>query len=120
MMPRCTTVRQRHMGITAENIAAKYGITAKSRTPSGREPSPRRGSFSPGLQGPDRRGRSETKKARAFDTDEHIRSERARGHEGPEAGVKTDGTVTAGNASGLNDAAAALVLMERAPRRSRA
>jgi acetyl-CoA C-acetyltransferase len=50
-----------------------------------------------------------------FDTDEHVRADASL--EGmaklKAAFIKENGTVTAGNASGLNDAAAAVVLMEK-------
>ena len=49
-----------------------------------------------------------------FDTDEHVRADVQIGDMTKLRAVfQKDGTVTAGNASGLNDAAAAVVLMER-------
>jgi acetyl-CoA C-acetyltransferase len=49
-----------------------------------------------------------------FDTDEHVRSDASLENLGKlKAVFQKDGTVTAGNASGINDAAAAVVLMER-------
>src|SRR6202041_763392 len=51
----------------------------------------------------------------AFDTDEHVRMD-ARIEDFSKLKpvfAKENGTVTAGNASGINDAAAAVVLMER-------
>ena len=48
-----------------------------------------------------------------FDTDEHVRNEaKAEDFNKLRAVFKKDGTVTAGNASGINDAAAAVVLMD--------
>ena len=48
-----------------------------------------------------------------FDTDEHVRGDVSAGGPGEAAAVfKKDGTVTAGNASGINDGAAAVVLMD--------
>jgi acetyl-CoA C-acetyltransferase len=50
-----------------------------------------------------------------FDTDEHVRSDASvEGMGKLRAVFQKDGTVTAGNASGINDAAAAVVMMERA------
>ncbi|MEP7276362.1 MAG: acetyl-CoA C-acyltransferase, partial [Betaproteobacteria bacterium] len=51
-----------------------------------------------------------------FDTDEHIRADASVEGMGKLRAIfaKENGTVTAGNASGINDAAAAVVLMERA------
>jgi acetyl-CoA C-acetyltransferase len=49
-----------------------------------------------------------------YDTDEHVRRDaRIEDLQKLKPVFKKDGTVTAGNASGLNDAAAAVVLMER-------
>jgi acetyl-CoA C-acetyltransferase len=51
----------------------------------------------------------------AFDADEHVRSDATLEGMGKLKAVfqKENGTVTAGNASGINDAAAAVVLMDR-------
>ncbi len=51
-----------------------------------------------------------------FDTDEHVRADSSMEGMAKLKAVfqKENGTVTAGNASGINDAAAAVVLMERA------
>src|SRR5439155_1388405 len=49
-----------------------------------------------------------------FDTDEHVRKDATLGDlQKLKTIFKKDGTVTAGNASGINDAAAAVVLMEK-------
>ena len=103
-----------HMGITAENIAERWGITREEQD-----------KFSAASQNKAEKAINEKRFAdeivpveipvkggtKTFDTDEH-----------PRAGVtaeslaklrpafKKDGTVTAGNASGINDGAAALVL----------
>ena len=58
-----------------------------------------------------------------FDTDEHVRADASVENMAKLKAVfqKENGTVTAGNASGINDAAAAIVLMEAsASRRSAA
>ncbi|MEQ1882920.1 MAG: acetyl-CoA C-acyltransferase, partial [Burkholderiales bacterium] len=50
----------------------------------------------------------------SFVTDEHVRTDASMGNLAKlKAVFKKDGTVTAGNASGINDGAAAVVLMER-------
>ena len=50
-----------------------------------------------------------------FDTDEHVRKDATLADlQKLKTVFKKDGTVTAGNASGINDAAAAVVLMEKA------
>ena len=54
-----------------------------------------------------------------FDTDEHVRADASLEGMAKLKAVfqKENGTVTAGNASGINDAAAAVVLMEKSGRR---
>ena len=104
-----------HMGITAENLAEKYQISREAQD-----------AFAVGSQNKASAARSSgrfkdeivpvTVKGRKGDTivdaDEYIRDGatiEAMG--GLKPAFKKDGTVTAGNASGLNDGAAALVLM---------
>ena len=106
------------MGITAENIAAQYGISREEQDAFALESHQRAekaldaGHFKSQIAGIELKSRKGTV---MFDTDEHVR----RGMK-PEdlqklrAAFKKDGTVTAGNASGLNDAAAAVVLADRA------
>jgi acetyl-CoA C-acetyltransferase len=107
-----------HMGVTAENVANQYGISREAQD-------------SLALQSHRRAARAieagyfkeqilpitqASKKGEiVFDTDEHVRMNAQ-----PEdfsklkpVFAKENGTVTAGNASGINDAAAAVVLMER-------
>ena len=107
-----------HMGITAENIAEQYEITRAEQdefsawSQQKTEKAIKEGKFKEEIVPiviPQRKG-----DPLIFDTDEF-----------PRAGVtaeslaklkpafKKDGTVTAGNASGINDGAAALVLMSR-------
>ncbi|NCT99181.1 MAG: acetyl-CoA C-acyltransferase family protein [Comamonadaceae bacterium] len=105
-----------HMGVTAENIAAKWGIGREEQDQLAAESHRRAqhaveaGYFKDQIVPVMLKGR---KGEVAFDTDEHFR---------PNATVedmaklkpvflKDNGTVTAGNASGINDAAAAVVLM---------
>jgi acetyl-CoA C-acetyltransferase len=107
-----------HMGITAENVAEKWGISREDQDALAVESHRRAaaateaGAFDDQIVPVPVQTRKGTVE---FRTDEHIR-----------AGVdmdamaklkpafkKGDGSVTAGNASGVNDAAAAVVLMER-------
>ncbi len=113
-----------HMGVTAENIAAKYGISRAEQD-----------AFAASSQNKTERAQAEDRfkdeivpvaipqrkgDPVVFDRDEF-----------PRAGVtteslaklksafKSDGTVTAGNASGINDGAAALVVMSAAEAKRR-
>lgn len=107
-----------HMGITAENVAEKYGITREEQdafaasSQNKAEKAMAEGKFKDEIAPvtiPQRRG-----EPLIVDTDEY-----------PKKGVtaeslaklrpafKKDGTVTAGNASGINDGAAALVVMSK-------
>jgi acetyl-CoA C-acetyltransferase len=106
-----------HMGITAENIAAKYGITreeqdefaadSQAKTAAAQKAGKFKTEIVP-VEIPAKKG--ETIK---FDTDEHPRADttaqRLAGLK--PAFKKENGTVTAGNASGINDGAAAVVVM---------
>ncbi len=103
-----------HMGVTAENVAERYDISRERQDEFAVE-SHRRASAA--IQGGHftaqiipltvgRRG-----KERVFDTDEHVRHEaKLDDMSGLRPVFKKDGMVTAGNASGLNDGAAALIL----------
>lgn len=107
-----------HMGVTAENVAAKYGITRQDQDALALE-SHRRASaaikagfFKDQIVPVELK----TKKGTVlFDTDEHVRHDATLEELAKLKPVflKEKGTVTAGNASGINDGAAALVLMER-------
>lgn len=108
-----------HMGVTAENVAAKWGITREEQDRLAVE-SHKRASAAIG----EGRFKSQivpivTKGKKGdvvFDTDEHPRADATLEDMAKlkPVFVKENGTVTAGNASGINDGAAALVLMERA------
>jgi acetyl-CoA C-acetyltransferase len=107
-----------HMGITAENIAAKYGISREEQDAFALESHHRAekaldaGYFKTQITGIELKGR---KGSVTFDTDEHVRrGMKAEDLQKLRPAFKKDGTVTAGNASGLNDAAAAVVLADRA------
>jgi acetyl-CoA C-acetyltransferase len=107
-----------HMGITAENVAAKCGITREQQDAFAVESHKRAaaataaGHFKSQILPIELKGK---KGPVIFDADEHIRGDAS--VEGMAklraVFVKENGTVTAGNASGINDAAAAVVLMER-------
>jgi acetyl-CoA C-acetyltransferase len=105
-----------HMGVTAENIAAKYGFTREEQDNFAVESHRRAaaaidsGYFKSQITPVELK----TKKGpEFFTTDEHVRKGASLADMAKlKAVFKKDGTVTAGNASGLNDAAAAVVLME--------
>ncbi|NMF96343.1 acetyl-CoA C-acyltransferase family protein [Aromatoleum toluolicum] len=106
-----------HMGITAENVAERYGITREMQDALALE-SQRRASVAI-VEGYFRDQivpvEVKTKNGIArFDTDEHVRSGATLESLAAmkPAFRKEGGTVTAGNASGLNDGAAAVVLAE--------
>ena len=105
-----------HMGITAENIAAKYGITREEQDAYSLESHRRAsaalaaGHFKSQIVPVEIKSRKGTV---AFDIDEHVRRDLTiEDLQKLKTVFKKDGTVTAGNASGINDAAAAVVLME--------
>ena len=107
-----------HMGITAENVAEKHGITREDQDAFALE-SHRRASAAIA----EGRFREQivpvvmkTRKGEVtFDTDEHVRADATMENLGKLRAVfKKDGSVTAGNASGINDGAASVVLMTAA------
>lgn len=108
-----------HMGVTAENVAKEYDISRAQQDEAAFE-SHRRASAA--IKAGHFKGQivPVTLKSRkgdvVFDTDEHVRHDATMDDmtKLKPVFVKENGTVTAGNASGLNDAAAAVVLMERA------
>jgi len=106
-----------HMGITAENLAEQYQVTRDDQD-----------AFATASQNKASRARAEgrfrdeiapvalkTRKGETIvDQDEYIRDGvEQSGLAGLRPAFRKDGTVTAGNASGLNDGAAALVVMSR-------
>ncbi len=106
-----------HMGVTAENVAAKYGISRETQDGFSVESHRRaanaikNGWFKSQILPIEIKDRKGTKN---FDTDEHVRAETTMDSLGKLKPVfKKDGSVTPGNASGINDGAAAVVLMER-------
>ncbi len=107
-----------HMGITAENVAAKYGVSREDQDAFALESQRRAaaameaGIFKDEVVPvpiPQKKG-----DPLLFDTEEHPRPETtAEGLARLKPAFKADGCVTAGNASGVNDAAAALVVASR-------
>ena len=104
-----------HMGVTAENVSEKYGITREMQDEFAVESHRRAnaaieaGYFKEQIVPMV----SQTRKGEViFDTDEHVRADASVENMGKLRTVfKKDGKVTAGNASGLNDGAASVVMM---------
>jgi acetyl-CoA C-acetyltransferase len=106
-----------HMGVTAENIAAKYGISRLEQDEFGllshqrARKAIKEGLFKPEIVPvviPQKKGEPVI-----FDTDERPMDTSIEKMSKIPTAFKKDGTVTAGNASGLNDAASAVVMMSR-------
>jgi acetyl-CoA C-acetyltransferase len=113
-----------HMGVTAENIAAKWGITrdeqdaiaveSHNRAQRAIEAGHFKGQIVPVML-------KSRKGDVAYEVDEHYRPNctLADMTKLKPVFLKENGTVTAGNASGINDAAAAVVLMEAGTAKAR-
>ena len=107
---------QYHMGTTAENVASKYGITREQQdkfavaSQNKAEAAQKAGKFEDEIVPvliPQRKG-----DPIAFKTDEFVKSGTTlESIAGLRAAFAKDGTVTAANASGINDGAAAVVVM---------
>ncbi|MGQ9653604.1 MAG: acetyl-CoA C-acetyltransferase [Thermodesulfobacteriota bacterium] len=104
-----------HMGVTAENVAKRYGIGRQEQDEFGLESQQKaRSAIKEGrfqeeivpVEIPQKKG-----PPALFDTDEHPRETSMEKLSALKPAFVEDGTVTAGNASGINDSAAALVLM---------
>lgn len=106
-----------HMGITAENVAEKWGITREeqdafaAQSQNRAEKAKKEGKFKDEIVPVE----IKTKKGvTIFEEDEYIREGvTVEGISKLRPAFKKDGTVTAGNASGINDGAAALVIMSK-------
>lgn len=103
-----------HMGITAENIAERHGISREAQDALALESQLRAaraitdGHFLGQIVPVAVKTRKGTQ---LFEVDEHVRSDTSLDQlAGMRTAFKQGGTVTAGNASGLNDGAAAVVL----------
>jgi len=108
-----------HMGVTAENVAAQCGISREQQDAFAVESHKRAAAATAAGHFKTQILPIELKSKKGpvmFDADEHIRGDASQEGMGKLKAVfiKENGTVTAGNASGLNDAAAAVVLMDRA------
>jgi acetyl-CoA C-acetyltransferase len=106
-----------HMGITAENVAAKWSISRQQQDELAVESNKRainameKGWFKEQILPIELKGR---KGPVIVDTDEHPRADASmEGLAKLRTVFQKDGTVTAGNASSINDGASAVVLMER-------
>jgi acetyl-CoA C-acetyltransferase len=105
-----------HMGVTAENVAEQYSLTRADQDALGlmsqqrAEKAIKEGRFKDEIVPvviPQRKG-----DPKVFDTDEHPRlGTTQEGLTKLKPAFKKDGTVTAGNASGINDGAAAILVM---------
>ncbi|MEM6263249.1 MAG: beta-ketothiolase BktB [Bacteroidota bacterium] len=108
-----------HMGITAENVAAKHNVTREDQdtlalnSQNRAEAAIENGYFTEQIVPVEVTVRRKTS---VFDTDEHVRrgADMASLTKLRTVFKKEEGTVTAGNASGINDGAAAVVLMNAA------
>jgi acetyl-CoA C-acetyltransferase len=105
-----------HMGMTAENLAESHQVTRGDqddlalRSHQRAARAIKEGRFSSQILPVTLKTR---KGETVFDTDEHVRADaKAEDFTKLRAVFKKDGTVTAGNASGINDGAAAVVLMD--------
>ncbi|MDU8942451.1 acetyl-CoA C-acyltransferase family protein [Ovoidimarina sediminis] len=102
-----------HMGVTAENVAKEHGISREAQDAFALESQNRAAAAIAGGRFKDQIVPVEVRVKRdtvAFDTDEHPKATDAAALAGLRTVFQKDGTVTAGNASGINDGAAALVL----------
>ncbi len=106
-----------HMGITAENVSEQWGVTREDQDAFAVQSHQRaaqaqeEGRFDRQILPIEVRKRKETV---TFDTDEHVRPDASmEGMAKLKPAFRGDGNVTAGNAAGVNDGAAAVVLMER-------
>ena len=105
-----------HIGMTAENIAAKYGFSREEidryalMSQERAKAAIQAGKFKDEIIPIEVK---EKKAVRVFDTDEHPRDTSMEKLGALKTLFKADGVVTAGNASGVNDAGAAVVIMKK-------
>ena len=106
-----------HMGVTAENVAKEFNVSREDQDALAVESHKRaanaiaNGYFKEQILPIEVKTR---KGVVMFDTDEHVRGDATvEGMAKLKTVFQKDGTVTAGNASGLNDGAGAVLLMER-------
>jgi acetyl-CoA C-acetyltransferase len=102
-----------HMGVTAENVAKEHGISREAQDAFALESQNRaakaiaEGRFRDQIVPVDVMVKRENV---PFDTDEHPKATSMEALAGLRTVFQKDGTVTAGNASGINDGAAAVVM----------
>ncbi|MEL6264141.1 MAG: beta-ketothiolase BktB [Pseudomonadota bacterium] len=105
-----------HMGVTAENVAAEHQITREEQDAFALESQQRAGAAMAAGRFVDQIAPVTVKTRKGdvvVDTDEHPKPETTpEGLAKLRPAFKRDGTVTAGNASGINDGAAAIVLAD--------
>ena len=106
-----------HMGVTAENVAQKWGVTREDQDALAVQSHKRaarataEGYFKDQILPVEVKGRKGTT---VIDTDEHVRTDASMEQMAKLKPVfSKDGSVTAGNAAGINDAAAAIVLADQ-------
>jgi acetyl-CoA C-acetyltransferase len=106
-----------HMGVTAENVSEQWGVTREDQDAFAVQSHQRaakaqqEGYFDDQILPIEVKKRKETV---TFTEDEHVRADASmEGMAKLRPAFKGDGNVTAGNAAGINDGAAAVVLMER-------
>ena len=102
-----------HMGVTAENVAGEHDISREAQDAFALESQRRAAAAIEAGHFRDQIVPVEVQIKRdtvAFDTDEHPKPTTAEGLAALRPAFQKDGSVTAGNASGLNDGAAAMVL----------
>ena len=111
-----------HMGITAEEVASRYSVSRADQDAFALESQRRAGAaIAAGnfkaeivpVSIPQKKGNP-----LVFDTDEYPRATSAEALAGLKPAFQKDGTVTAGNASGINDGAAAMVVTTAAKARA--
>lgn len=107
-----------HMGITAENVAEKYHVTREeqdqfaARSQQRTEMAIKEGRFKDEIVPV--RIKQKKGEDKIFDTDEHPRFGTTVEQLGKlSAAFKDEGTITAGNASGINDGAAAVLVVSK-------
>ncbi|MBS5145167.1 MAG: acetyl-CoA C-acetyltransferase [Butyricicoccus pullicaecorum] len=105
---------QYHMGITAENIAEQYGISREMQDQIAYDSQMKAAKAVASGRFKDEIAPVEVKKKKEtilFDTDEYVKAQTTlEGLAKLRPAFKKDGTVTAGNASGINDAGAAMII----------
>jgi acetyl-CoA C-acetyltransferase len=107
---------QYHMGVTAENVAKKYGISRAEQDEFAAGSQAKAGAAQKSGRFKDEIIPFEIAQKKGdplvFDTDEYVRGgTTVESLSGLKPAFSKDGTVTAGNASGLNDGAAAVIMM---------